>query len=66
MGFLQAAGMALITVPIVSFIAMNFTGTATFTCQTGAELEVRWGLIPMAASLLAGFGLSAVWRLAGI
>ena len=66
MGFVHAAGTALIVVPVVSFIAMNFTGSSTFTCQTGAELEVKRGLIPMVASLIIGIAVSAVSRFAGI
>jgi hypothetical protein len=57
--------LALLTVPIVSYIAMNFTGSSTFTCQTGAELEVRRGLIPMAASLVVGAALALTGRFVG-
>ncbi len=57
------AGLALVSAAIVSFIGMNFTGASTYTCQTGATLEVRRGLLPMAASLVAGIGLSIVSRI---
>jgi hypothetical protein len=57
-----AAGLVLISGAMVSFISMNFTGSSTFTCQPGAALEVRRGLIPMGASLLAGVGLAIVGR----
>ncbi len=66
MSFVRAAGTALVVIPVVSFIAMNFTGSSTFTCQTGAELEVKRGLIPMAACLVIGLAVSAVSRFAGI
>jgi hypothetical protein len=56
------AAMVLLVTPIVSFIAMNFTGSSTFTSQPGAALEVRRGIIPMAASLVAGIGLSVAAR----
>ncbi len=57
------AGLVLLVSPIVAFIAMNFTGSSTFTSQPGAALEVRRGIIPMAVSLAAGIVLSALARL---
>ena len=57
------AGVFLLVMPMVAFIAMNFTGASTFTSQPGAALEVRRGVIPMAASLFLGLGLSAVARI---
>jgi hypothetical protein len=57
-----ALGRALLIVPTVSFITMNFTGSTTFTSQPGATLEVRRGLVPMIACLAAGIGLSAAVR----
>lgn len=62
----QAVGTALIIAPVVSFIAMNFTGSSTFTSQTGAEAEVRWGLIPMAVCLILGLAVSAISRFAAV
>jgi len=58
----SAAGIVLLVSAIVAFIAMNFTGSSTFTSQPGAALEVRRGIIPMAASLLLGIGLTVVTR----
>ncbi len=58
--------LALITTPIVAYLSMNFTGSSTFTCQPGAELEVRRGMIPMLASLVLGVGLYAAARFAAI
>jgi hypothetical protein len=58
----SGAGKVLMVTPITAFIAMNFTGSSTFTCQPGAALEVRRGIVPMAASLLLGIGLSAAAR----
>jgi hypothetical protein len=57
------AGLVLLLSPIVAFIAMNFTGASTFTSQPGAALEVRRGIIPMAASLAAGIVLTVLARL---
>ena len=56
-------GLALLASPIVAFIAMNFTGASTFTSQPGAALEVRRGLLPMAAALAAGIVLTVLTRL---
>ncbi len=44
----------LLTVPLVSFLSMNFTGSSTFTCQKGAELEVKWSLPFMILSSASG------------
>ncbi len=60
---LSAAGIVLLVTPIVAFIAMNFTGASTFTSQPGAALEVRRGIVPMAASLVLGIGLSVAARI---
>ena len=59
----RGAGLTLVVIALSSFITMNFTGASTFTCQTGAALEVRRGIMPMAASLVVGVGLSAASRL---
>jgi hypothetical protein len=48
------------TVPLVSFLAMNFTGASTFTCQKGTEVEVKTGIPLMIISVLAGSVLAAV------
>jgi hypothetical protein len=58
----SGAGLALLVTPIVAFIAMNFTGSSTFTSQPGAALEVRRGILPMTASAVLGIGLSIAAR----
>jgi hypothetical protein len=60
------AGLTLLCAPIVAFIAMNFTGSSTYTCQPGATLEVRRGIVPMAVSLLLGIGLAILARVTGL
>lgn len=50
---------ALVSVPLVSYLSMNFTGSSTFTCQKGAELEVKFALPPMLVSLAGGIALAA-------
>ena len=62
--FTAAAGL-LIAAPVTAFLGMNFTGSSTFTSQTGALLEVEKGFWPMAASLAAGLALGAVSRALG-
>jgi hypothetical protein len=57
------AGLVLLVSPIVAIIAMNFTGSSTFTSQPGAALEVRRGIPPMAVSLAAGIVLTVLGRL---
>ncbi len=57
-----SAAIVLIVTPVVSYLAMNFTGSSTYTCQTGAELEVKRGLMPMAASLVLGVALLTAAR----
>jgi hypothetical protein len=58
--------LVLLSTPIVSFIAMSFTGASTFTCQPGAVLEVRRGIIPMIASTVLGAGLAVAARLTAL
>jgi hypothetical protein len=60
------AGIVLIGTPVTAFLSMNFTGSSTFTCQPGAALEVRRGLVPMIVSLCAGIGLAIAAKLAGL
>ncbi len=59
-----AAALILIGTPVTAYLAMNFTGASTFTCQPGAALEVRRGLVPMIVSLVAGVGLAIAAKLA--
>jgi hypothetical protein len=51
---------ALLLFPAISaFLALNFTGSTTFTSQTGVNKEIRWFARPMAASAILGFLLLA-------
>jgi hypothetical protein len=58
-----AAALILIAAPIAAFLSMNFTGASTFTCQPGAELEVRRGAIPMIVTLVLGVGLDVAAKI---
>jgi hypothetical protein len=62
---LGAVALVMIVTPVVSFIAMNFTGSSTYTSLTGAEMEVKRGLVPMAVSLVLGLGLFVARRFVG-
>ena len=57
-----AAALTLMAVPIAAFLAMNFTGSSTFTSKPGAALEVKRGLLPMISSLTIGLGLAVLTR----
>jgi len=61
-----SGAFALGSAAIASFIAMNFTGASTYTCQPGATLEVRRGLAPMAVALFAGAALAVATRVFGL
>jgi hypothetical protein len=50
--------MSFITIPVISFIAMNFTGSSTFTSQAGATLEVKRSIPVMAVVFIAGISLN--------
>lgn len=47
-----------------AYIAMNFTGSSTFTNQKGAELEVRRTLPFIAGAVISGCVLSIGWLIA--
>jgi hypothetical protein len=54
MGRTEAAGIALLTLAITSYMAMMFTGSTTFTTLAGAKLEVRRALPPILISAAVG------------
>jgi len=52
---LSAFAGALLLFPAVSaFLALNLTGSSTFTSQTGVNKEIRWFARPIAASAILG------------
>jgi hypothetical protein len=63
---LAAMGGVMLAAPATAFLALNFTGASTFTCQPGALLEVDKGFRPMIVSLVAGILLVIVSRLMGV
>lgn len=56
----------LLAVPATGFLAMNFTGSSTFTCQPGTLAEVEKSFWPMVVSPIAGIGLALGARLFGL
>lgn len=62
---LAVAGGVLATAPVSAFLAMNFTGASTFTCQPGALLEVEKGFWPMLGSAAAGLAALAAAKFLG-
>ena len=63
---LAALAFVLLATPIVAFLAMNFTGASTYTCQPGALLEVDRSFWPMVISLAASLAAGLAARLIGI
>jgi hypothetical protein len=59
------AALVLVSAPVASFIALNFTGSSTFTSQGGAKLEVERSIVPAVASLVVGIGLGGAARVFG-
>lgn len=46
---------ALLLFPAISaFLALNLTGSSTFTSQTGVNKEIRWFARPIAAFAILG------------
>jgi hypothetical protein len=62
MGVMEAAGTSMLMLAIVSFLAMMFTGSTTFTTLEGAKLEVRRGT----PAILVSAGLGAILRIAAV
>lgn len=50
---------ALLATALTVWLAMNFTGSTTFTSQTGATLEVKVALKPLVAAAATGFVFAA-------
>lgn len=51
---IRMAGVFFISVSIISFVSMNFSGCTTYTCQKGAEKEVLFATPLHFLSLLTG------------
>ena len=56
----------LLATPLVAFLAMNFTGASTYTCQPGALLEVDRSFWPMVISLMASLVTGGTAKILGV
>jgi CO dehydrogenase/acetyl-CoA synthase gamma subunit (corrinoid Fe-S protein) len=66
MSAMAAISCAFLAIPAVAFLAMNFTGSSTYTCQQGALMEVDRSFWPMAASLVASLVAGSATRIFGL
>ncbi len=60
LGFGNALATLLALTAVSSFIAMNFTGSSTYTSPTGVELEMRQA-IPLQLAALLVAGVAFIW-----
>jgi acetyl-CoA decarbonylase/synthase complex subunit gamma len=51
-------GLLLTGVALASYLAMNFTGSSTYTSPSGVEWEMRRAIPMQVAGALAGVGLA--------
>jgi hypothetical protein len=65
MGIGLGAALVLVSAPVSSYLGLNFTGSSTYTCQGGANLEVEKSIFPNIASLALGLGLGGAARIFG-
>jgi hypothetical protein len=63
---MAAIACILLSTPVVAFLAMNFTGASTYTCQPGALLEVDRSFWPMVISLATSLVTGGAAKLLGI
>lgn len=54
---LETAAWWLLAPAVASFLAMNYTGTTTFTSQSGVKKELRYAIPAQAAALVLGLTL---------
>ena len=54
---LETAAWWLLAPAVASFLAMNYTGTTTFTSQSGVKKELRYAIPAQAAALVLGLAL---------
>jgi acetyl-CoA decarbonylase/synthase complex subunit gamma len=66
LGPLATLAGLLVAAPVTAFLAMNFTGASTYTCQPGALIEVEKGFWPMLASLGSGLAAGGAARIFGL
>jgi hypothetical protein len=57
---LETTAQILLFAPITSFLAMNFTGSSTFTSLSGVQKEMRYAVPIIAVALIGGMILTIV------
>jgi hypothetical protein len=58
----EGAAWTLLSLGVVSFLLMNFTGASTYTSLSGVKREMRWAVPAQIACVVAGL---ALWLAAG-
>jgi hypothetical protein len=56
-GHLEIAAWLLLTLAISTFLAMNFTGSSTYTSLSGVKKEMRWAVPSQIGAGILGLGL---------
>jgi hypothetical protein len=56
-GYLETAAWFLIILAISTFLAMNFTGSSTYTSLSGVKKEMRWAVPSQIGAGILGLGL---------
>lgn len=56
-GVLKGTSWILMAGPISAYLALNFTGATTFTCESGVRKEIRIAMPLLKISFFAGIGL---------
>ena len=59
-GIASAGALALVMIPVTSFLALNFTGSTPFTSRTGVRWEIYRYVQVMAAMALSGIMLAVI------
>lgn len=52
--WVDTAGLSVLGAALASFVAMNFTGSSTYTSLSGVEREMRWAVPPQTIAAIAG------------
>ena len=63
MSFIESVSLAFINLSIASFMAMNFTGSSTFSSLSGVQKEMKWAIPFQIGGLAAGTLLFIISKL---
>jgi acetyl-CoA decarbonylase/synthase complex subunit gamma len=59
----EAIAIGLISLSVSSFMAMNFTGSSTFTSLSGVQKEMKWAIPIQITAIASGFLLFILSKL---